>query len=47
MFLKVHAAKATLETINPDVVFETHDYNITTVDNFDLFVKAISTVLAI
>jgi len=38
---KVDAAAKTLEGINPDVVFETHNYNITTVDNFDHFVGRI------
>lgn len=36
---KVAAAAKTLEAINPDVEFETHDYNITTVDNFDHFME--------
>ena len=36
---KVAAAAKTLEGINPDVVFETHNYNITTVDNFDHFMS--------
>eukprot|EP01079_Euglenida_sp_SAG-EU17-18_P004181 gene4182-104_t len=31
---KVEAASATLRTINPDVRFETHDYNIITPENF-------------
>lgn len=34
---KVDAAAKTLQNINPDVQFETHNYNITTVDNFDHF----------
>merc|ERR1712223_1792745 len=38
---KVAAAAKTLEEINPDVVFETHNYNITTVDNFDHFMSRI------
>jgi len=38
---KVDAAAKTLEGINPDVVFETHNYNITTVDNFDHFMGRI------
>ncbi|KAK3881892.1 hypothetical protein Pcinc_013691 [Petrolisthes cinctipes] len=38
---KVEAAAATLESINPDVTFETHNYNITTVDNFDHFMSRI------
>ena len=35
------AAAKTLEGINPDVVFETHNYNITTVENFDHFMGRI------
>jgi len=38
---KVDAAAKTLEGINPDVVFETHNYNITTVENFDHFMGRI------
>merc|ERR1711936_197698 len=38
---KVAAAAKTLEEINPDVVFETHNYNITTVENFDHFISRI------
>merc|ERR1719400_2377753 len=38
---KVAAAAKTLEGINPDVVFETHNYNITTVENFDHFMGRI------
>merc|ERR1719367_1544300 len=38
---KVAAAAKTLESINPDVVFETHNYNITTVENFDHFIGRI------
>ena len=34
---KVEAAKRTLENINPDVEFEVHNYNITTVVNFESF----------
>merc|ERR1719228_509157 len=34
---KVAAAALTLTNINPDVHFETHNYNITTVENFDHF----------
>ena len=34
---KVEAAAASLKQINPDVDIETHNYNITTVDNFDHF----------
>ena len=40
--LKVEAAARTLENINPDVQFETHNYNITTVENFDHFMSRIS-----
>lgn len=36
---KVDAAAKTLEAINPDVTFETHNYNITTVDHFDHFMS--------
>ncbi|XP_017461239.1 PREDICTED: ubiquitin-like modifier-activating enzyme 5 [Rhagoletis zephyria] len=36
---KVEAAKETLSFINPDVTFETHNYNITTVANFDHFMS--------
>ncbi|KAK1795425.1 hypothetical protein P4O66_010588 [Electrophorus voltai] len=39
---KVEAAEHTLRCINPDVVFETHNYNITTVDNFTHFMDRIS-----
>ncbi|TRY80475.1 hypothetical protein TCAL_02970 [Tigriopus californicus] len=35
---KVDAAAKTLASINPDVIFETHNYNITTVDHFDHFI---------
>lgn len=35
---KVEAAQRTLKDINPDVEFEVHNYNITTVDNFQHFV---------
>ncbi len=38
---KVEAAALTLENINPDVTFETHNYNITTVENFDHFISRI------
>eukprot|EP01001_Neometanema_parovale_P007016 NODE_3343_length_1236_cov_132.690925_g3174_i0.p1 GENE.NODE_3343_length_1236_cov_132.690925_g3174_i0~~NODE_3343_length_1236_cov_132.690925_g3174_i0.p1 ORF type:complete len:397 (-),score=59.60 NODE_3343_length_1236_cov_132.690925_g3174_i0:46-1164(-) len=34
---KVQAAEQTLRKINPDVQFECHNYNITTVDNFEHF----------
>ncbi|EDX01966.1 ubiquitin-like modifier-activating enzyme 5 [Drosophila yakuba] len=39
---KVEAAAATLSFINPDVEIETHNYNITTVENFDRFLDTIS-----
>ncbi|KAA0201643.1 hypothetical protein HAZT_HAZT009613 [Hyalella azteca] len=39
---KVEAAAGTLLAINPDVQFEVHNYNITTVDNFDHFMNRIS-----
>lgn len=39
---KVEAAKATLTDINPDVQFEVHNYNITTVDNFQHLMGRIS-----
>lgn len=38
---KVEAARATLIEINPDVQFEVHNYNITTVDNFQHFMGRI------
>lgn len=38
---KVEAAALTLNSINPDVVVETHNYNITTVDNFTHFMEII------
>ncbi|KAK8730494.1 hypothetical protein OTU49_008040 [Cherax quadricarinatus] len=38
---KVEAAANTLHFINPDVTFESHNYNITTVDNFDHFIDRI------
>ncbi len=34
---KVDAAVGTLTEINPDVSFEAHNYNITTIDNFQYF----------
>lgn len=40
---KVAAAVRTLENINPDVGFEQHNYNITTMDNFDHFMSRLST----
>jgi ubiquitin-like modifier-activating enzyme 5 len=39
----VEAAAVTLTNINPDVAFETHNYNITTVDNFDHFMTRLQT----
>ncbi|KAH8274280.1 hypothetical protein KR026_003206 [Drosophila bipectinata] len=39
---KVEAAARTLSFINPDVQIETHNYNITTVDNFDRFLATIT-----
>ncbi|KAF0297205.1 Ubiquitin-like modifier-activating enzyme 5 [Amphibalanus amphitrite] len=38
---KVEAAARTLVSINPDVTIECHNYNITTVDNFDHFMGRI------
>ncbi|CAD5125754.1 DgyrCDS13968 [Dimorphilus gyrociliatus] len=38
---KVDAAVKTLQSINPDVTFEAHNYNITTMDNFDHFMSRI------
>jgi ubiquitin-like modifier-activating enzyme 5 len=38
---KVAAAKSTLIAINPDVTIETHNINITTMQNFDTFVDRI------
>lgn len=40
---KVAAAAKTLNFINPDVEIQTHNYNITTVDSFDMFMEAIRT----
>ena len=39
---KVQAAAATLASINPDVEFEVHNYNITTMQNFDHFMDRIA-----
>jgi len=39
---KVDAAVRTLQDINPDVEFEAHNYNITTMDNFTHFMQRIS-----
>lgn len=38
---KVTAAHHTLANINPDVQFETYNYNITTVDNFNHFMSRV------
>ena len=38
---KVKAAEATLRNINPDVEFEVHNYNITTMKNFQHFMSRI------
>lgn len=38
---KVDAAVTTLSDINPDVLFEAHNYNITTVENYQNFVDRI------
>nr|CAB3267422.1 ubiquitin-like modifier-activating enzyme 5 [Phallusia mammillata] len=38
---KVQAAEFTLRNINPDVEFEVHNYNITTIDNFQHFMDRI------
>lgn len=40
---KVEAASKTLTFINPDVHIETHNYNITTLENFEKFMIAIKT----
>lgn len=40
---KVEAAKSTLCFINPDVQIETHNYNITTVANFEHFMHTLQT----
>ncbi|SPP86874.1 ubiquitin-like modifier-activating enzyme 5 [Drosophila guanche] len=39
---KVEAAARTLTFINPDVRIETHNYNITTIENFDHFLNTIT-----
>uniref|UniRef100_A0ABK0LXM1 Ubiquitin-like modifier-activating enzyme 5 n=1 Tax=Rattus norvegicus TaxID=10116 RepID=A0ABK0LXM1_RAT len=39
---KVQAAEHTLRSINPDVLFEVHNYNITTVEHFEHFMNRIS-----
>lgn len=38
---KVEAAAKTLQAINPDVEIQIHNYNITTVDNFQHFMDII------
>ena len=38
---KVEAAKETLRFINPDVIIETHNYNITILDNFTHFMNCL------
>lgn len=38
---KVAAAAHTLMDINPDVEIETHNYNITTMENFNHFMERI------
>lgn len=38
---KVEAAEHTLRNINPDVSFETHNYNITTMENFTHFMDRV------
>ena len=42
---KVEAARDTLMDINPDVRFEVHNYNITTVDNFQHFMERVRYVI--
>lgn len=39
---KVKAAAQTLNFINPDVIIETHNYNITTMESFDKFLDTIN-----
>ena len=39
---KTNAAKQTLENINPDVVFEAYNYDITTSENFEHFLGRVS-----
>lgn len=39
---KVSAAVATLALINPDVAFEVHNYDITSLDHFDHFISRLS-----
>lgn len=38
---KVEAAAGTLSGINPDVIIQTHNYNITSVENFQNFIDTI------
>ncbi|CAL8069982.1 unnamed protein product [Orchesella dallaii] len=38
---KVEAAKSTLQFINPDVKFETHNYNITIIQHYDNFIETL------
>lgn len=40
---KVAAAEATLRSINPDVEFESHNYDITTLENFPTFMDTLKT----
>lgn len=40
---KTEAAKETLLEINPDVIIETYNYNVTTVGNFEHFLSKIKT----
>ncbi|OQR80049.1 ubiquitin modifier-activating enzyme 5-like [Tropilaelaps mercedesae] len=40
---KVEAAARTLQSINPDVVMESYNYNITTIDNFSHFMGVLRT----
>lgn len=40
---KVDAAAKTLYSINPDVEFETHNYNITTIESFQHFMNVLET----
>lgn len=40
---KTIAAVETLYKINPDVIFESHDYNIATLKNFENFIETLKT----
>lgn len=40
---KVHAARATLQGINPDVKIDAYNYDVTSVQNFDHFLQVLST----